>query len=480
MSQSRSTAVKILIQVFDENRSLAELFETELQKHQPVRDHGFIKEVCFGVLRFYSRLDALVAPYLKKPLKHKDQDLHLLLAVGAYQLLYLAVPEHAAIFSTVEATNHLKKSWAKALVNGVLRQIQREKIDLQQKSFETEEAQFSHPTWLVERIKKAWPDDWRSILIANNQKPPLSLRVRQRERYLEQLQEQGLHATPIEGISDGIILETPISILDLPGFKTGDVFVQDGAAQYAAYCMDLKPGQRVLDACAAPGSKTVHLFEVESQLKEVVALDTHTARIKKLEDNLKRAGHHATVKIADARNTSTWWDGELFDRILLDAPCSASGVIRRHPDIKWLRQEDDLTDLVKLQSELLENLWPLLKKSGKLVYATCSIFPDENHLQMKHFLSRHADASLKPNLTFGRNMEYTQSDSCLGEAPRLAQRAINGLKFITINEDWEMLQATKHKHEARRVYGFQLLPGRQNMDGFFYAVLEKMEVPQRG
>lgn len=419
----RTLAARFLADVIRGDKSLAAL---PPYPQLSAQDRALLQELCFGVCRFYFRQDALLRDFLPKPLKAKDADVQALLHLGVYQLLYTRIPDHAAIGATVEAANGLKKPWAKGLINGVLRNLQRRLPELQWQDLP------NHPDWLDNTLRKAWPEHWQAILAANDQRPPFTLRVNRakttRDAYLAELRQRDLAAEPCAFAPDGITLQQPCSVTDLPGFTEAAVSVQDEAAQLAAGLLQLAPGQRVLDACCAPGGKTCHTLECEHSLQEVVALDVEAARMTRVEENLRRLGLTATLKVADAADTAAWWDRQPFDRILLDAPCSATGVIRRHPDVKLLRRANDIAKLADLQGRLLEALWPTLKLGGLLVYATCSVLPRENEEQVAAFVAAHDDA-----------------------------------EHLPIAADWGI----------GRPYGRQLLPRDGGHDGFYYALLRR-------
>lgn len=431
MSQNLRLTAANIINAVTEGRSLSDCLESTLSNLKDSRDRAFVQAICYGVCRFYSRLDFVLSRLLEKPMKAKDSDVHALILVGLYQLMDMRVAQYAAVDETVNATEKLKKPWARGLVNAVLREYLRRKEQIEAEIPEDEEAQYAHPYWLIDALKEAWPNQWEAILAANNEHPAFALRVNQRhlnrDDYLKKLAEKNISAAPISETQHGIVLEEAVAVDELPGFKKGDISVQDGAAQLAAELMMLEPHQHVLDACAAPGGKLMHILEIEPTAN-CVAVEKDRNRILSIKDNLARLGFDAKIIHADANDTDTWWDGELFDRILLDAPCSASGVIRRHPDIKLLREDDDIPALAEEQFMLLDALWSLLKPGGILLYATCSIFPEENVEVIKQFLADHADA-----------------------------------KEEKIVADWGI---------ACEV-GRQILPGMHGMDGFYYARLRK-------
>ncbi len=431
MTQLRFLSARVVDQVI-QGHSLTDSLESLLFSIPDARDRSFIQAICYGVCRFYSRLDVVLSYLLKKPLKAKDSDVHALLLVGLYQLMEMRVPPHAAVAETVNATDKLKKTWARGLVNAVLREYLRQADQIEEKIKSDEEAWYAFPAWWIDAIRNAWPAHWQNILEASNQHPPFALRVNQqhmtREQYLEILQAQTYSAHMIRENQHGIILDTPLSTEVLPGFAAGDVSVQDGAAQLAAELMELTPKLSVLDACAAPGGKLTHIMEIEPALSAVVAVEKEAARIVSIKENLARLKVKATCICHDVSKVDEWWDKQLFDRILLDAPCSASGVVRRHPDIKLLRQPSDIPSLAKEQLHLLRSLWPLLKPGGLLLYVTCSIFFEENAQVVQQFMASQADA-----------------------------------REDIIRADWGL----------PCLHGRQILPGMHNMDGFYYARLRK-------
>lgn len=431
MLNLRMLAARTIYQVVVHQRSLTDCLAEVLPRIKEERDPSFLQAVCYGVCRWYFRLDALAKLLLEKPLKLKDQDVYSLILVGLYQLIEMRVPPHAAIAETVSATQALKKPWAKGLVNAVLRSYQRSAAELNEKLKSNLIASYAHPQWMIDNVQKNWPLEWQDILIANNQLPPFALRVNlskiSRADYCAKLATHEIVAQPIPGAQAGIILDKPLDVFELPGFLRGEISVQDGAAQLAAELLEVKPGQRVLDACAAPGGKMAHILEMQPEV-ELVAIDWDEKRLQSVRDNLARLQLSATPLCADLADTATWWDGQLFDRILLDAPCSASGVIRRHPDIKILRREADVAKLVRQQTRLLEAAWALLKPGGWLVYATCSIFPEENSAVVQAFLHSQGNA-----------------------------------KEEKIAVDWG---------KACDV-GRQILPGMLGMDGFYFARLSR-------
>lgn len=395
----RLAAANALATVMAGKASLGSSLPAQLKQVVP-RDHALARELALGTARWFQRLDGLAGHLLQKPLKAADRDLHALLLIGMYQLLYTRVPPHAAIAETVQLAVTLKKTWAKGMLNAVLRRTQREGAALLAELEHDPVIRVSHPRWLQKTFKQVWPQHWEALCAANNLHPPMTLRINRRQTsrdaYLQELQQVGIAATPCPFSADGVTLAQACDVQQLPGFATGAVSVQDEAAQLAAPLLELQPGQRVLDACCAPGGKTCHILELQPGLQEVVALDLEPARLERVRDNLQRLGLSATLKAADGRNLDAWWDGQPFDRILLDAPCSATGVIRRHPDIKLTRQPDDIVALAALQRELLDQVWRTLAVGGILVYATCSVLPQEDTQVIDAFLARQSGARQLP------------------------------------------------------------------------------------
>ncbi|AKA38956.1 16S rRNA (cytosine(967)-C(5))-methyltransferase RsmB [Yersinia ruckeri] len=391
----RSIAAKAISQVLDKGQSLSTVLPG-LQKSISDKDRALLQELCFGTLRVLPQLEWCIQQLMARPMTGKQRVFHYLIMVGLYQLLYTRIPPHAALAETVEGTVALKRPQLKGLVNGVLRQFQRQQVDLLERAANNE-SRYLHPSWLLARIKKAYPDKWQQIIDANNQKPPMWLRVSRlhhsRADYLELMKQAGIEAEPHTEYSDAVRLITPCAVNDLPGFTQGWVTVQDASAQGCVDLLDPQNGEQILDLCAAPGGKTTHILEAAPK-SHVLAVDIDEQRLSRVKENLQRLQLHATVTVGDGRAPDKWCGNQLFDRILLDAPCSATGVIRRHPDIKWLRRDSDIAELAQLQSEILEAIWPKLKKDGVMVYATCSILPEENQQQIANFLQRHPEARL--------------------------------------------------------------------------------------
>ncbi len=358
----------------------------------PDRDRAQVRALAFGAVRNHHRHRALLKELLDRPLKGGDYTLEALLSVGLFQLADPEQPDHAAVSATVAATRLLKQERASGLVNASLRRYQREAPGLLDRLRALPDAWYSHPAWLLDRLRTDWPDAWQEIAAANQRHPPLWLRVNRNRAsvsdYIERLAaELGLTATALAGLPDALKLESGVPVQRLPGFAEGQVSIQDAASQLAAHLLAPEQGMRVLDACAAPGGKTAHLLECAGGQLDLTALDISPERLKQLESNLRRLGQRATILVGDATEPATWWDGQQFDRILVDAPCTATGVIRRHPDIKLLRRAGDVPELVSRQRLLLERLWPLLKPDGKILYSTCSLLQAENQDLVTDFVA---------------------------------------------------------------------------------------------
>lgn len=391
----RSLAAQAVEQVLEQGQSLSNVLPP-LQQKVSDKDKALLQELCFGVLRTLSQLDWLIGKLMSRPMAGKQRVVHYLIMVGIYQLLYTRIPPHAALAETVEGAVAIKRPQLKGLINGVLRQFQRQQEELLSE-FSRSEIRFLHPSWLLKRLQKAYPAQWEAIVEANNQRPPMWLRVNRvhhpRDGWLALLEEAGMKGFTHPAYPDAVRMETPVPVHALPGFEEGWVTVQDASAQGCITFLDPKNGEQILDLCAAPGGKTTHILEAAPEA-QVLAVDVDEQRLSRVYDNLKRLGMKATVKQGDGRYPAQWCGEQQFDRILLDAPCSATGVIRRHPDIKWLRRDRDIAELAQLQSEILDAVWPHLKTGGTLVYATCSVLPEENSQQIKAFLLRTADAVL--------------------------------------------------------------------------------------
>ena len=399
---TRAAAARIVGDVLS-GKSLNQTLPPTLEKVAP-RDKGLLQQLCYGTLRQAPRLEALLNQLLDKPLREKDRDIHGLLLCGLYQLEDTRIPDHAAVSATVAATKALKKPWAKGLSNAVLRRFLRERDSLLTKL--PEAAGHAHPQWLFDIINEQWPEQAKAIIDANNAQPPMILRINARRGnradYLLRLNAAGIAAKEGDLSPQAIYLESARDVLELPGFETGDASVQDEAAQMAALLLAAQPGERVLDACAAPGGKSCHILELQPALGELTAMDLDPQRLERVQQNLERLGLQATVIAGDGANPPPVLAAQSFDKVLVDAPCSASGVIRRHPDVKSLRRQNDIASLGAQQKAILQGLWPLLKPGGRLLYATCSILDGENNSVVNSFLKATDDAILvQPELTWG-------------------------------------------------------------------------------
>lgn len=360
------------------------------------QQRGAIQDLSYGVMRFYGQLDALLQLLLKKPLQ--DKHLRCLLLVCLYQLQYSKAPSHAVVDHAVSTTRAMGSSkGAQGLVNAILRNFMRQRDELLAKAAKGDVGHYSHPQWWIDKLHKQYPENYQAVLDVDNQRPPMTLRVNQRkisvDEYGKLLADSEMDSVLLW--NNAIKLIQPVAVDKLPGFADGLVSIQDAGAQLAATFLDVHDGQRVLDACAAPGGKTTHLLELADITLTV--LDNDAERLARIEQNLERLGSQVNQLICgDAANPSQWWDGQSFDRILADVPCSASGVVRRHPDIKWLRRESDLFKFAAIQDKILDALWQTLNKDGKLLYVTCSVFAEENRQQIDKFLNQHSDALQLP------------------------------------------------------------------------------------
>jgi 16S rRNA (cytosine967-C5)-methyltransferase len=376
-----------------DGRSLSQSLPEGLERVEE-RDRALLQQLCYGTLRSFHRMQGVLQLLLSKPLKNKDADLQALLLCGAYQLLEMRTPDHAAISSTVDACRQLKKNWATGLVNGVLRRCARERATLLE-SLSPAQAH-SHPQWLYDAICEHWPEHSEQIFLANNQPPPMTLRVNRQhtdvDSYIAELAGLGLEASAGKLADTAVYLSSAQNVELLPGFSEGRVSVQDEAAQIAAGLLAPEAGARVLDACSAPGGKCCHLLEMQPGLAELVAMDNDAERLLRVDENLKRLGLQAHLVQGDACAPGDALGSAGFDHILLDAPCSGSGVIRRHPDIKLLRRATDIEGLATIQMKMLRALWPQLKPGGSLLYVTCSILPEENWQLIRRFLDETDDA----------------------------------------------------------------------------------------
>jgi 16S rRNA (cytosine967-C5)-methyltransferase len=431
MNDARALAAQALDQIVRGGVSLRSAFADVAPRLPDPRDRAFVSALLHDGARWWLRYDAMLGRLLQKPLRGREPVVHALLVIGLVQLAVLALPEYAAVAGTVDAVRALKRPQLAGLVNAVLRRFLRERASLDAAADADRLLASAHPAWLVQQLVRDWPDDVDQILAANNAPASLVLRANRRRTSVAALTARLLdagHAAAVhEWLPDAVVLEQSTDVTALPGYSQGDFSVQDGAAQLAPDLLDLRDGLRVLDACAAPGGKTAHCLERHTL--DLLALDRDPQRLVQVRDNLARLGLVAQTAAGDAAATADWWDGRPFDRILLDAPCTATGVIRRQPDIRLHRRAGDVERAATEQAQLLDALWLLLRPGGRLVYATCSILPHENARQIDAFLARTADA-----------------------------RAIDAIPA---------------RFGRQAGAGRQNLPGADGMDGFFYAVVEK-------
>lgn len=391
------------------------------------QQRGALQDLSYGTLRFYGQLTRVLEQLLHKPVQ--DAQLRCLLLVALYQLQYSKAAPHAVVDHAVRAVRK-RNAAAGGLANAVLRNFLRQREALLATAAQSEEGRYAYPQWWIDRLKMQYGEQAEAILLAGNQHPPLTLRVNRRRTtpaaYLALLAQHDIEARIVE--PEALLLAHPLPVDKLPGFFDGLVSVQDAGAQYAAHLLDVRDGMRVLDACAAPGGKSAHMLEL-AQI-DLLALDKDAQRLERVQENMQRLQLQATLRCGDAAQPDDWWDGQPFQRILADVPCSASGVVRRHPDIKWLRRAADIEGFAQQQLHILDALWRLLARDGKLLYTTCSVFAQENQQVINEFLRRHNDATWQHEAT--------------GQLPRSVPNPSEG----------------------------QLLPDDQH-DGFFYALLHK-------
>ncbi len=428
----RLNAINTLANVLDKGQNLSDADNTAVLADE--RDRSLARHLAYGVCRWLNSLEWLASRLLRMPLKKRDKDIHRLILIGLFQLKHDGTAPYAAINETAECARLAGKGWAVAVINAVLRRFQRERQQWMDQ-LGSQPERFAHPTWLLQKIQADWPDDWPEIVRANNHAAPLWLRInrsrQEQDEIASLLNNSGFTVAKHPSAPDAVMLSPPAPVAGIPGFSEGLISVQDPAAQLAVDLLELDDHLRVLDACAAPGGKTCHILERFPKI-EMTAIDLNPSRLAQVRENLDRLGfaHRAGLKLlaGDAADPPTWWDGAMYQRILLDAPCTATGVIRRHPEIKWLRTTEQLEKVVRKQERLLQQLWPLLAPGGILVYATCSILVDENSRQINRFMAKHADAEALPLETaWGREQDF----------------------------------------------GRQILPGEEEMDGFYYARMRK-------
>ena len=436
-ADTRVVAVEVIKQLQTQGGTLTSLLPAA-QQRVPEADQALLQALCYGLARWSVQLREVVDQLLDKPLKRKDLDVYLVLQIGILQLAHMRIASHAAVNLTVQCAVKLGKPWARGLINAVLRNYQRRADELEVEL--SDAARSAHPLWMLDTFKKDWPADWAAIVRSGNRQAPMTLRVntqrQSRTDYLQRLQQAGMAASCHPYAIDALVLSVPVAVERLPGFMQGDVSVQDAAAQLAARFLQRQDGictnefaGRMLDACAAPGGKTAHLLEL-AQWRSVTAIDRDPVRLNRLEATLDRLQlkQPVTLVSADAADLEQWWDQQQYSAVLLDAPCTGTGVIRRHPDIKMLRRANDVAPLLAAQQRLLDTLWRVVAPGGCLLYATCSILQAENAQQISQFVARTPDAC------------------CVGLDESFGQSVSMGL---------------------------QILPGVEDMDGFYYAMLVK-------
>lgn len=395
MQKIQLIASQIVSQVMVNGRNLNQVMDEKLGAvpNLQTAQRGAIRDLSYGTLRFYGQLKAVLELLLRKPLT--DDRLGYLLLVVLYQLQYSKATQHTVVDQAVFAARTLQPQ-AGGLVNAILRNFLRQQQTLLTQVEQRREAKFNYPLWWITELNAQYGATGTSILASGNLHPPMTLRVNRRwgdvQQYQALLAEHGMTAQV--NAPDALTLDTPVSVDKLPGFFSGWVSIQDAGAQYAAALLDVHLGMRVLDACAAPGGKTAHILELADV--EMVAVDKDPQRLQRVAENLQRLALSAQLLAGDAAMPDAWWDGRHFARILADVPCSASGVVRRHPDIKWLRRRTDIDQFATQQFEILQALWPLLEPDGKLLYATCSVFKQENEQLIGKFMAAHADAHRLP------------------------------------------------------------------------------------
>jgi 16S rRNA (cytosine967-C5)-methyltransferase len=433
-ARTRAVAAEVVNAVVSEGRSLDAAI-SEHEERVAAADRSLLRMLCFGTVRNHWRLQHWIGQLLSRPLKKRDSVINALLAVGLFQLSDTRIPDHAAVSQTVEAARQLRRPKLAGLLNACLRRFGRENLAAQEAP--ADEVKYNHPQWLIDQLQRDWPDDWTAILEANNARAPMWLRANARRNgaaeYQARLNAEDITSELLGGVPEAVRLAEPCGVEALPGFAKGDASVQDAAAQIPSRWLMSAGPTRVLDACAAPGGKSGHLAELGGDGFELMAIDSDSRRIERVRENHARLGLDATIVVADASKPEKWWDGRQFDAILLDAPCSATGVIRRHPDIKLLRRASDIRELSALQGDILGALWPLLAPGGRLLYVTCSVLAEENNGVVQGFLEATDDAvedAVLPN---------------------------NNIRDLM----------------RRKACGYQVLPGTAEMDGFYYACLVK-------
>lgn len=441
----RAKAARIVADVAERGRSLDAVLSGESTATK--QERGLLRSLSYDSIRWYIRLDALLARLLSRPNQTLEPEIRALAIVGLCQLIYTDIPAHAAVAETVAATRLLKQPRASGFINAILRRCQREQAKLLPQIDRDLAVRTAHPRWMVEKLRKDWGDRANDILDANNQRPPFWIRVNRLRvtpaNYREQLQAKQIGVVASMFDDTALLLDRAMDVSELPGFDAGLVSVQDAAAQLAGHLLDPQPGERILDACAAPGGKTSHLLELMPELAALTAVDVSPERLTRVTQNLQRLfakSDVAEVRAADAAQPESWWDGKPFNRILLDVPCSATGVIRRHPDIKLLRRSDDIAALAARQSQLLRSAWTLLQPGGRLLYASCSALQAETTAVIEEFMRTERGAR---DVTGERLQALPGFAEALGEGTRAG------------------------------VSGLRIAAGSAGMDGFYYALLDK-------
>jgi len=433
-ARTRAVAAEIVDAVVSGGQSLDAAIAEREERVSPT-DRSLLRMLCFGVVRNHWQLQHWIGQLLSRPLKKRDSVINALLSVGLFQLCDTRIPDHAAVSQTVEAARALRRPKLAGLLNACMRRFTRENIAEQ--VIDDDEARWNHPAWLIGQLHKDWPDDYQAVLEANNSRAPMWLRANSMRQpaaeYRARLAADEKSAELLDGVPDAVRLAEPCGVEELPGFMDGDASVQDAAAQIPAHWLLTDSPKRVLDACAAPGGKSGHLLELGGAGFDLTAIDSDAQRIGRIRENHERLGLDATITVADASNPKQWWDGTPFDAVLLDAPCSATGVIRRHPDIKLLRRASDIDTLSALQGAILSALWQVLAPGGRLLYVTCSVLAAENEGVVQGFLEANDDAA---------------------EDAMLPNNNIRDLM-------------------RRKACGYQVLPGTAGLDGFYYACLVK-------
>ncbi len=429
-TDTRALAAKGLAEVAMRGASLRDVMERSAPRLADPRDRALLMALLSEGARWWLRFDAAIDGLLEKSLRHKDPAVHALLVLGLVQLEILELQDYAAVAATVEAVRALKRPQLAGLVNAVLRRWQRERESLIAKLDAKPQTRHAHPAWLAAALQRDWPQQADAVMAADNREPPLMLRVNrrrgEREALIARLQAAGYAAIAHPWLGDALVLPHSTDVTRMPGFDDGLFAVQDGAAQVAADLADLRNGLRVLDACAAPGGKACHLLERADI--DLAALEFDASRAERIRQNLMRLRLNAKIVVGDAGAPKNWWNGQPFDRILIDAPCSATGVLRRRPDVRLHRRESDIAAMHAQQRRILSALWPLLAPGGRLVYITCSVLRAENEAIVGELLAAQADA--------------------------------------------QAVAFTLPAGQAAAV-GWQILPGDGDLDGMYYAVLQK-------